>query len=202
MCHRARSTRRPRTAARFQPGPVLSTTAGTKLGLRVLGERCAALDAELARLDAELDRLTAQAAPRLRQLCGVGPEIAGALLVAGGDNPRRLHSEAAFSMLCGASLHTRASRSSQDSIRPGTPGACSRGQQRSIPVAHGVLRRRLRLGERYRLTQPGGRDAVYGMQEVEIVTVVRIARFLPDCANYAGLPMFPIYPVGGLFQMR
>ena len=91
------------TAARLQPGPVLTTMAATKLALRLLGERCAALDTELARLDAELDRLTAQAAPRLRQLCGVGPEIAGALLVAAGDNPRRLHSEAAFSMLCGAS---------------------------------------------------------------------------------------------------
>jgi transposase len=77
--------------------------AATKLALRVLGERCAALDTEVARLDAELDRLTAQAAPRLRQLCGVGPEIAGALLVAAGDNPGRLRSEAAFSMLCGAS---------------------------------------------------------------------------------------------------
>lgn len=33
----------------------------------------------------------------------VGPEIAGGLLVAAGDNPGRLHSEAAFSMLCGAS---------------------------------------------------------------------------------------------------
>jgi transposase len=77
--------------------------AATKLALRLLGERCAALDTELARLDAELDRLTAQAAPRLRQLCGVGPEIAGALLVAAGDNPGRLHSEAAFSMPCGAS---------------------------------------------------------------------------------------------------
>jgi transposase len=57
----------------------------------------------VARVDAELDHLTAQAAPRLRQLCGVGPEIAGALLVAAGDNPGRLRSEAAFSILCGAS---------------------------------------------------------------------------------------------------
>jgi len=47
-----------------------------------LGQRYQALEAELAAVDAELDRLTAQAAPRLRQLCGVGPEIAGALLVA------------------------------------------------------------------------------------------------------------------------
>jgi transposase len=91
------------TAARLRPGPIATTTAATKLALRLLAERYQALDAELARLDAELDRLTTKAAPRLRQLCGIGPEIAGALLVAAGDNPQRLHSEAAFSMLCGAS---------------------------------------------------------------------------------------------------
>jgi len=90
-------------AARLRPGPIQSTTAATKLALRLLGERYQALDDELARVDAELDRLTTQAAPELRQLCGVGPEIAGALLVAAGDNPLRLRSEAAFSMLCGAS---------------------------------------------------------------------------------------------------
>ena len=91
------------TAARLRPGPILTTTAATKLALRLLGQRYQALEAELAAVDAELDRLTAQAAPRLRELCGVGPEIAGALLVAAGDNPERLRSEAAFSMLCGAS---------------------------------------------------------------------------------------------------
>jgi transposase len=91
------------TAARLRPGPIATTTAATKLALRLLAERYQALDAELARLDAELDRLTTKAAPRLRQLCGIGPEIAGALLVAAGDNPQRLRSEAAFSMLCGAS---------------------------------------------------------------------------------------------------
>ena len=79
----------------------MAPTAATKLALRVLGERYQALTRELAMLDAQLDRLTAQAAPGLRQLCGVGPEIAGALLVAAGDNPGRLSSEAAFSMLCG-----------------------------------------------------------------------------------------------------
>ena len=91
------------TAARLRPGPMVTTTAATKLALRLLGERYQALDGELARVDAELDRLTTQAAPELRQLFGVGPEIAGALLVAAGDNPLRLRSEAAFSMLCGAS---------------------------------------------------------------------------------------------------
>ena len=91
------------TAARLRPGPILTVTAATKLTLRVLGQRYQALEAELAAVDAELDRLTAQAAPRLRRRCGVGPEIAGVLLVAAGGNPERLRSEAAFSMLCGAS---------------------------------------------------------------------------------------------------
>jgi transposase len=68
-----------------------------------LGQRYQALNAELAAVDAELDRLTVQAAPRLRQRFGVGAEIAGALLVAAGENPGRLRSEAAFAMLCGAS---------------------------------------------------------------------------------------------------
>jgi transposase len=58
---------------------------------------------EITALDAELDRLTATVAPKLVALFGVGPDSAGALLVAAGGNPGRLRSEAAFSMLCGAS---------------------------------------------------------------------------------------------------
>jgi transposase len=54
-------------------------------------------------LSGELERLTAIAAAPLVGLFGVGADSAGALLVAAGDNPDRLHSEAAFSMLCGSS---------------------------------------------------------------------------------------------------
>jgi len=43
-----------------------------------------------------LDRLTATAAPKLVALFGVGQDSAGALLVAAGDNPQRLRSEACF----------------------------------------------------------------------------------------------------------
>ncbi len=43
-----------------------------------------------------------KAAPRLVALPGVGPETAGQLLASAGDNPDRLHSEAAFAHLCGA----------------------------------------------------------------------------------------------------
>jgi transposase len=91
------------TAARLRPGQGHSVLAHTKLALRCAGQRCRALDAELAHLDARLDELTAEAAPELLEHYGVGPDTAGALLVAAGDNPERLRSEAAFSMLCGAS---------------------------------------------------------------------------------------------------
>jgi transposase len=89
--------------AALELGPVTTTVAAARLGLRTLAGRYQALSAELAVLDAELDRLTAAAAPKLAALFGVGSDSAGALLVAAGDNPDRLRSNAAFSMLCGSS---------------------------------------------------------------------------------------------------
>jgi transposase len=92
-----------RTAARLRPGPLTTPTAAAKLALRELARRAQTLSAEIQRLDAELARLTRTAAPGLLARRGVGAEVAGALLVVAGDNPQRLRSEAAFSMLCGAS---------------------------------------------------------------------------------------------------
>jgi transposase len=91
------------TAAALEPGPVTTPLAATTLGLRTLARRYQALSAELTALDTELDRLTTMAAPKLLTLFGIGPDSAGALLVAAGDNPDRLRSNAAFAMLCGAS---------------------------------------------------------------------------------------------------
>jgi transposase len=91
------------TAAELQPGPVTTPAAAARLGLRSLARRYQALSAELTILDTELDRLTRAAAPKLVALFGVGSDSAGALLVAAGDNPDRLRSNACFAMLCGAS---------------------------------------------------------------------------------------------------
>jgi transposase len=101
------------TAAALELGPVTTPVAAARLGLRTLGRRYQALSAELTALDAELDQLTRSdflyevgsgaVVPKLAALFGVGSDSAGALLVAAGDNPNRLRSNAAFSMLCGAS---------------------------------------------------------------------------------------------------
>jgi len=89
-------------AAAFRPGAVLaSPLVATKLALRSLAVRYRQLSAEIAQLDAQLAALVAAAAPALLAVKGLGPDTAGALLAAAGDNPRRLRSEAAFARLCG-----------------------------------------------------------------------------------------------------
>jgi transposase len=91
------------TAARLEPDSLASPTAAAKLALCTLARRYQALSSEITTLSSELERLTATAAAPLVALFGVGADSAGALLVAAGDNPDRLHSEASFSMLCGSS---------------------------------------------------------------------------------------------------
>jgi transposase len=97
------ATRLVGAAAELEPGPVTSPLAAAMLALGTLARRHQALSAEIDSLTTQLDRLVATAAPKLVALFGVGQDSAGALLVAAGDNPDRLQSEAAFSMLCGAS---------------------------------------------------------------------------------------------------
>jgi transposase len=89
--------------AALVPGPITSPLAAAMLALGTLAHRHQALSREVKALTAELDRLTATAAPELVALFGIGQDNAGALLVAAGDNPQRLRSEACFSMLCGSS---------------------------------------------------------------------------------------------------
>jgi transposase len=90
-------------AAQLRPGERVSPLAASKLPLRHLACRCQLLEAEINSLDAQLAQLTAAASPHLTSTFGIGADTAGALLVAAGDNPDRLPSEAAFSMLCGSS---------------------------------------------------------------------------------------------------
>lgn len=72
-----------------------------KVALRSLARRHATLVQEIAELDTLIAPLIAQINPRLLELNGVGTDVAGQLLVTAGQNTDRLHSEAAFAMLCG-----------------------------------------------------------------------------------------------------
>lgn len=71
--------------------------------LRLLANRWLMLATELKEIDAMLDTLTSHSAPHLREQFGVGPQTAATLIAVAGDNPERLHSEAALASLCGVS---------------------------------------------------------------------------------------------------
>jgi transposase len=88
---------------RFRVGAIETPLAAARLALRSLSLRWLALDAEIAALDARLCPLVHRAAPQLCAVWGIGPDTAASLLVAAGDNPERLGSEASFAALCGVS---------------------------------------------------------------------------------------------------
>jgi transposase len=90
--------------AGFRPArSVDPVTAATKASLSSLAHRVQALNAEIAELQEKIESLLVATAPDLLGLFGVGPDTAATLLVAAGDNPDRLHSEAAWAHLCGVS---------------------------------------------------------------------------------------------------
>jgi transposase len=101
---KALSTRQAvEVCAQMRPGAAADvTTAAARTALRALARRHQALTAEIDSLDAELTGLCEKANPALLQACGVGTEVASALLVAASDNPERMRSESAFAALCGA----------------------------------------------------------------------------------------------------
>jgi transposase len=72
----------------------------TRIALRELGRRAQFLDAQLERLDELIVPLVGARAPSLLALHGIGPDTAALLLIAAGDHPERLRSEAAWAHMC------------------------------------------------------------------------------------------------------
>jgi transposase len=117
-CKRSSSPRPPSCASNYarsatslaqacsqlQPLADLADPAGgVAAALRRLAARYHALTTEIADADTQLAVLVKQARPDLLAARGVGVETAAQLLSTCGDNPDRLHSEAAFASLCGVS---------------------------------------------------------------------------------------------------
>lgn len=76
--------------------------AMVKATLRRLARRCRHLTEEINELDAEISELVRRTAPNLLELEGVGSGVAAVLLVAAGENPQRMRSEASFAHMAGA----------------------------------------------------------------------------------------------------
>ena len=85
-------------ALRPRPGAIVGYH--TRIALRELGRRAEFPGSQLARLDDLIVPLLTGHAPGLLALHGVGADTAALLLVAAGDHPERLRSEAAWAHLC------------------------------------------------------------------------------------------------------
>ena len=75
--------------------------AAHKASLCSLARLIQGLEDEIAELEERIEKLVEATAPELLGRFGVGPDTAAALSVSAGDNPERLHSEAAWAHLCG-----------------------------------------------------------------------------------------------------
>ena len=164
------------TAGGMRAGPVTTPIAATKLALKGLALRHQLLSSEIAVLDVELTRLTNDVAPALCGLPGVGTDVAGALLVAVGDNPARLRSEGSFASLCGVAPLPASSGKTSNRHR------LNRGGDR---LANGALWRI--VVTRLRCHQPTqeymARRTAQGMSKREIVRCLKryVARDVYRC---------------------
>ncbi|MFI5609448.1 IS110 family transposase [Amycolatopsis sp. NPDC051903] len=82
--------------------PTDSATAA-RYTLRALACRIDRLSQEIADLNAQTAAVLSSHNPAMLDTYGVGPDTAATLLIAAGDNPERLRSEASFAALCGVS---------------------------------------------------------------------------------------------------
>ena len=90
-------------ASKWRPSNDLDPTSTTKRAIRTLARRWLALGEEITMHDRDLTRLTQLAAPSILAEHGAGPDVTAKLLIAAGDNPHRLRTEASFAALCGTS---------------------------------------------------------------------------------------------------
>jgi transposase len=92
-----------RTTAALKPrkttGDIVRFT--TLSTLRELGQRALFLHEQKKRLNAQMRPLIRESAPELLEVFGVGFDVAAKILIAVGDNPHRIRSEAAWAHLCG-----------------------------------------------------------------------------------------------------
>lgn len=99
--HGLTPTRLINACLQLSPSTELTLDNTVQATLKTLASRWRHLQAEAGSQQLLLTKLVTAHAPKLLAEHGVGPDTAAALLIAVGDNPDRLRSEAAFAALCG-----------------------------------------------------------------------------------------------------
>jgi transposase len=106
--------------ASLRPRPGDTVGYATRVALRELGRRAEFLADQIDRLDELLVPLVTGRAPGLLALHGIGPDTAALLLIAAGDHPERLRSEAAWAHLCAsAPIPASSGRITRHRLNPG-----------------------------------------------------------------------------------
>ena len=102
-----------RRCAQLEPATPSDVTSAAAYTLRLLARRIHELTGEIHDLEQQITAAVTIHTPVLLERRGIGPDSAAAMLIAAGDNPDRLHSEASFAALCGASPIEASSGKSQ-----------------------------------------------------------------------------------------
>ncbi|MBV8994342.1 MAG: IS110 family transposase [Pseudonocardiales bacterium] len=96
------------------------TASAAAYTLRLLAQRILTLTSEIRDLEHQITAAVTSHTPTLLTRRGIGPDNAAALLIAAGDNPDRLRSEASFAALCGVSpLEASSGRTSRRRLNRG-----------------------------------------------------------------------------------
>jgi transposase len=150
---------------RIDPDRLLEPTMATRAALRAIARRIQALEEEIALADARLRPATATVAPRTAALFGAGPDVAGQLLVTAGDNPERLHSEAALAHLAGISpLPASSGRTDRHRLNRG-------GDRAANAAIHRIVLCRMRYHQRTRAYVD--RRTAQGLSKKEIMRCLK-----------------------------
>ncbi|MFE1559075.1 IS110 family transposase [Streptomyces sp. NPDC058734] len=133
--------------------------------LRLLARRIQQLTAEAKELTRRVTQAVRRCHSQLLDIIGVGPDSAAALLIAVGDNPERLASEASFAALCGVSPVEQSSGKTQRR-------RLNRGGNRQANAAlYRIVVTRLRRDARTRLYLE--RRTKQGMSKREIIRCLK-----------------------------
>lgn len=135
------------------------------IALRSLARRHHELTTEIDDLDALIAPLVTAINPTLAAMNGVGPDVAGQLLITAGQNPHRLRSEAAFAMLCGvAPLPASSGHTHRHRLNRG-------GDRQANSALYRIVLCRLRWDERTRAYAQ--RRTTEGMSKKEIIRCLK-----------------------------
>jgi transposase len=133
-----------RHCAELKPVTPTEGTSAAVYTLRLLARRIDQLAQEIADLNAQITTVLADHNPQLLDTYGVGPDTAAALLIAAGDNPERLHTEASFAALCGASpVEASSGKTERHRLNRG-------GDRQANCALHTIVLSRLRWDQRTR----------------------------------------------------